>query len=415
MALISCYECGSKVSTNAIACPNCGAPPRHGRPVAANELFNLCPDNEVKAKNGEKGLLLNDRISETGAPQHTHFSARARVIAGVILTATSLIGVTIAVRTWQTRQGSEVTFVNSAGATVYCTPGTSCALDAESRGFVKHSDAVAGLKVDWTAGIPTIMEARGTAAEAGIRKWDILVEIDGNQIREPFAILKNMSKKLPGEQLKIKVLRGNRVLEFAYGAMGKDRVLAPSGKKLTKTSEQPPKLTIQSQGNTSAGLDVGFAHGRAKISREAQADHNSPERSDNDDVEIGYATVGSFKYNVVKSYWRLNVERYSSGLVWPDSSFLFVELMVTNIDQRPLVIPPFVLKDLSGAEYGTTTKVFFLRDAFSHYDKLNPGVVRSGVVVFDVPKQTYRLQVLAGVQSRARKLIELQPSGPNEK
>lgn len=44
MALINCRECGKPVSTEASACPNCGAPPKPGAPpVAAKQAKRKSP------------------------------------------------------------------------------------------------------------------------------------------------------------------------------------------------------------------------------------------------------------------------------------------------------------------------------------------------------------------------------------
>lgn len=49
MALVKCHECGKDVSTQAAACPNCGAPPRP-LPQAATKREN-------KAKNVVSGII----------------------------------------------------------------------------------------------------------------------------------------------------------------------------------------------------------------------------------------------------------------------------------------------------------------------------------------------------------------------
>jgi S1-C subfamily serine protease len=91
--------------------------------------------------------------------------------------------------------------------------------DAESKGFVKLSNAVAGITVDWKAKPLRIVEVRGTAIEAGVRNGDILMELDGNKIAEPLSIFILMATKQPGDQLKVRVMRDGRPLDFVYNAM----------------------------------------------------------------------------------------------------------------------------------------------------------------------------------------------------
>ena len=100
--------------------------------------------------------------------------------------------------------------------------------DAERKGFVKLSDTVAGIAVDWTAKPLRIVGVRGTAADAGVRNGDILIELDGREITEPFSIFRIMSTKHPGDKLRVKVLRGDRQLYFAYNVMQREKTHLPS-------------------------------------------------------------------------------------------------------------------------------------------------------------------------------------------
>jgi type II secretory pathway component PulC len=100
--------------------------------------------------------------------------------------------------------------------------------DAERKGFVKLSDTVAGIAVDWTAKPLRIVGVRGTAADAGVRNGDILIELDGSEITEPFSIFRIMSTKHPGDKLTVKVLRADRQLYFAYTVMQREKTHLPS-------------------------------------------------------------------------------------------------------------------------------------------------------------------------------------------
>jgi serine protease Do len=73
--------------------------------------------------------------------------------------------------------------------------------------------------VDWKAKPLRVIEVRGTAAEAGVRNGDILVELDGSTIVEPLSIFMLMGSKQPGDELKVKVMRDGRPLNFVYNVM----------------------------------------------------------------------------------------------------------------------------------------------------------------------------------------------------
>ena len=60
---------------------------------------------------------------------------------------------------------------------------------------------------------------RDYTAEAGVRNGDILVELDGSTIVEPLSIFMLMGSKQPGDELKVKVMRDGRPLNFVYNVM----------------------------------------------------------------------------------------------------------------------------------------------------------------------------------------------------
>jgi hypothetical protein len=68
-----------------------------------------------------------------------------------------------------------------------------------------------------------ITDVRGTAAEAGVRKGDILTELDGNKVNEALSVFRIMSTKQPGDHLTVKVLRGGKRLDFVYNVMQREK------------------------------------------------------------------------------------------------------------------------------------------------------------------------------------------------
>jgi hypothetical protein len=226
MALIDCYECGGKVSTSGAACPHCGAPSKQEASVA--ETDSLISDSAVTAENEDKNSrevhrisgALGEQVSQTKGKQHTKW------VVGLILTAgLVVVFLVVAFLIPQSKHDSPetVSLINSEGSTVSCPSknGESCMRDAERKGFVKLTDAVAGISVDLKAKPLSVIGVRGTAAEAGVRTGDILVEIDGNKVTEAFSIFRIMSKKQPGDPLTVKVLRAGRALDFTYNVMNR--------------------------------------------------------------------------------------------------------------------------------------------------------------------------------------------------
>lgn len=215
MALIACYECGGKVSTSAAACPHCGAPQKQQPSAVKNDTPSA--DSEVRQENEHKDFRAINQ------PQRT-----SKLFIGLLATAVVFIGLAAAILRFSqpSHESPEaVSYINSEGSKLACSreKRESCVKDAERKGFVKLSDAVAGIAVDWTAKPLRIVSVRGTAADAGVRRGDILIELDGREITEPFSILRVMSKKRPGDKLSVKVFRADRHLYFAYNVMQREK------------------------------------------------------------------------------------------------------------------------------------------------------------------------------------------------
>ena len=122
-----------------------------------------------------------------------------------------------------------------------------------------------------------------------------------------------------------------------------------------------------------------------------------------------WMTVGGLSYRVLKSEW---VQTLSTKKVLdkrPDASFLSILLTVRNDGKEPRTIPSFGLIDEGGAEYETFEKGWLIDNWLGRLERLNPGVGRSGVIVFDVPQaHRYRLKVLGGLWSQEYALVELE-------
>jgi hypothetical protein len=170
-------------------------------------------DNAVTAENENK-----EDVNQTTVKEKTKRIHGWMLAAGLFLV---LLIVVILITQSKPRSPETVSLINSEGNTVSCPPrgDDACVSDAEGKGFIKLSNAVAGITVDWKAKPLRVIEVRGTAAEAGVRNGDILVELDGSTIVEPLSIFMLMGSKQPGDELKVKVMRDGRPLNFVYNVM----------------------------------------------------------------------------------------------------------------------------------------------------------------------------------------------------
>jgi PDZ domain len=240
MALVACYECGGKVSTSAIVCPHCGAPSKQ----TSGEVTAEIEKKHVRDVE-EKSEALDERASQTSAGRTT------KHISKWILTflCVGVVFLIIILLSQLDRDSHEiVSLIDSEGHKVSCPSknGEACLRDAERKGFVKLSDAVAGIAVDANVKPLRIIEVNGTAAAAGVRKGDILIEIDGNEISEAGSILRIMSMKKPGDKLTVKVLRSQTFLYFAYDVMRRDKNRPSPSVASRMQSDEPVRTTSAS-------------------------------------------------------------------------------------------------------------------------------------------------------------------------
>lgn len=155
---------------------------------------------------------------------------------------------------------------------------------------------------------------------------------------------------------------------------------------------------------------IGFSSSRAAnqmtesreafsaLSAERNTMHNMEET-----VHVGYTS-----YVVWKTWWRDRLGNNEYGNDKANASFLFVEVTILNDDNKTRTIPPFKLIDENGAEYKTTIKSWQAENSIGIMEELNPGVGKTGVIVFDVPKgHNYKLQLSGGYWSDERALIAL--------
>ena len=119
-------------------------------------------------------------------------------------------------------------------------------------------------------------------------------------------------------------------------------------------------------------------------------------------VRVGYTS-----YVVTATGWSTRLNSFAEK---PDAMFLMVQMSVCNKDTKARTIPPFYLIDQLGREYEASSKGWAMKGTITSIDSLNPNVIKSGGVIFDVPKNnTYKLKVSGGYWSNENAFIELSP------
>lgn len=154
--------------------------------------------------------------------------------------------------------------------------------------------------------------------------------------------------------------------------------------------------------NTPQKTEAGSVAGQGPTGKSVE----SPTYKEKETVAIGYTS-----YAVWDSWWSDYLVKDNTFLDQaPDAKYLFVEVSVRNDDKKPRMIPPFKLVDENGAQHQTTSKAWAVSDALGPLDSLNPGVIKEGVIVFDVPRgHTYKLLVEGGFWSAEKAYIDLDP------
>ena len=91
-----------------------------------------------------------------------------------------------------------------------------------------------------------------------------------------------------------------------------------------------------------------------------------------------------FLIQVSDSFFRKSAS-YPRGETLAQGTFFFVDINIFNNSDRPLQIPVFTLQDSRGRTYLTAIRARRSNKAILVGEPLNPGVGRSGYLIFDVP------------------------------
>jgi hypothetical protein len=125
-------------------------------------------------------------------------------------------------------------------------------------------------------------------------------------------------------------------------------------------------------------------------------------------VRVGQTvSVGNMSYTVNEAWWSDKLSNNPLLNKKPDARFLFIRLSVSNDGNKPKDIPSFKLIDSRGREHGTSNKAWRVEDGLGS-DSLNPGVTKSGFIVFDVDEiEDYKLKITGGLWSSDYALVEV--------
>lgn len=118
--------------------------------------------------------------------------------------------------------------------------------------------------------------------------------------------------------------------------------------------------------------------------------------------------VGLTEYTVNGIRWqkRIGNEYYGQDA---NARFLLLNVVVKNNDNNAQMVNEFQLADENGATYDPDNgAVMYIGDKSFLFENLNPGVSKSGIVVFDVPSDhKYKLKVFGGFMGADSEQISL--------
>lgn len=129
-----------------------------------------------------------------------------------------------------------------------------------------------------------------------------------------------------------------------------------------------------------------------------------------DKIKVDYTT-----YKVNNKKWQSRIGNEYIGQS-ANSKYLLINITVENNDKESRLIAPFKLVDENNAEYDTEPSAeIYLGDKAFIFSSLNPGVSKTGTLIFDVPTtHTYKLLVKGGYWSDKEILINLSKASPKK-
>ncbi len=127
-------------------------------------------------------------------------------------------------------------------------------------------------------------------------------------------------------------------------------------------------------------------------------------------LHVGHTSYAVWSANWIGWQEQIKDKRFSH-VEFPSAEYLLLEVTVRNNDKRPQRVPDFFLVDENDAEYETSSHEVNLEDGFRTFERLNPGVSKNVLVLFDVPKNhRYRLKLLGGNNDPKYLVVDLSPN-----
>jgi hypothetical protein len=120
--------------------------------------------------------------------------------------------------------------------------------------------------------------------------------------------------------------------------------------------------------------------------------------------------VGHMAYIIHRSGWTTHIGNIPIPGQRPSATYLIVQLTARNEGTEPHTIPAFELLDQNGAKYESSGNDVLLSGCLDILEDLNPSVARTGLILFDVPKdRQYRIKLPGGFWSSESVYVSLNP------
>ncbi len=157
---------------------------------------------------------------------------------------------------------------------------------------------------------------------------------------------------------------------------------------------------------TAPAVDVDAVHGQPSTSQADQPVQQEAPKTPPVLVMGQELDVGTVRINVLSLSRSLTIgaKPYAER---SDGVFVNLRVSITNRGNEQAHLQDYLLVDVEGRTYGTSSKGFLIPDVLHVYDELNPGVAKVGMLVYDVPATTSNLFLLLGERSQPQGYIQL--------
>ena len=110
--------------------------------------------------------------------------------------------------------------------------------------------------------------------------------------------------------------------------------------------------------------------------------------------------VGSLTYNVIETSWASQLGSVPIARL-PERNFLLVHISVTNGGGQSASIPFLAVENASGERFQESENGQGVDSWFGMFREVKAAETEQGWILFDVPTNSYRLQLLDGVDAGA--------------